>query len=72
VAGESRFAILENTQPERARLLGELAQQDVDERWRYYEQLASMRRSVPHVHHGPGAMPAEEGAPRPAATGDEA
>jgi pyruvate-ferredoxin/flavodoxin oxidoreductase len=72
MAGESRFAILENTQPERARELAELAQRDVDERWRYYEQLASMRRSVPHVHHGPGAMPPDEGAPGTAPTGGEA
>ncbi len=58
VAGETRFAILARTQPDRARELAELAQADVNERWRYYEQLAAMRRSVPHVHHGPGSLPA--------------
>ncbi len=56
-ANETRFAILARTQPDRARDLAELAQADVDERWRYYEQLAAMQRSVPHVHHGPGSLP---------------
>ncbi len=50
VATETRFAILERTDPERAAQLAELAQADADERWRYYEQLAGMRRSVPHVN----------------------
>jgi pyruvate-ferredoxin/flavodoxin oxidoreductase len=49
VAGETRFAILARTQPERAAELAQLAQADVDERWRYYEQLAAMHRSVPHL-----------------------
>ena len=72
VAGETRFAVLTRTHPERARELAELAQQDVDERWRYYEQLAAMRRSVPHVQHGPGALPPDDGTGQPADTGDEA
>ncbi|MEI8334056.1 MAG: pyruvate:ferredoxin (flavodoxin) oxidoreductase [Chloroflexota bacterium] len=50
VAAETRFAILERTHPERAAELADLAQGDADERWRYYEQLAGMRRSVPHLH----------------------
>jgi pyruvate-ferredoxin/flavodoxin oxidoreductase len=49
VATETRFAILERTDPERAHALAELAQADADERWRYYEQMAGMRRSVPHL-----------------------
>jgi pyruvate-ferredoxin/flavodoxin oxidoreductase len=73
VAGETRFAILARTQPERAAELAELGQADVDERWRYYEQLAQMERSVPHVHHGPGALPGAAGEPAgPVTTGDEA
>ena len=48
VAGEARFAILSRTQPERAKELLALQQADVDERWRYYEQLAAMSRTVPH------------------------
>jgi pyruvate-ferredoxin/flavodoxin oxidoreductase len=71
VADETRFAILARTQPARAAELAELAQADVDERWRYYEQLAAMHRSVPHVHHGPGALPTTD-AGTPADTGDEA
>jgi pyruvate-ferredoxin/flavodoxin oxidoreductase len=45
---EARFAMLARTHPERAEQLAALAQSDVDERWRYYEQLASVERTVPH------------------------
>jgi pyruvate-ferredoxin/flavodoxin oxidoreductase len=45
--GEARFAILHRTDPERAAHLTELAQADVDERWRYYCQLAEVERRVP-------------------------
>jgi len=45
---ETRFAVLGRTDPPRARALAELLQQDVDERRRYYEQLASVERTVPH------------------------
>ncbi|HEX2563037.1 MAG TPA: thiamine pyrophosphate-dependent enzyme, partial [Acidimicrobiales bacterium] len=47
VASETRFAILERTHPERAKELAGLLQADADERWRYYEQLAAMRRRIP-------------------------
>jgi pyruvate-ferredoxin/flavodoxin oxidoreductase len=63
VASEARFAILARTQPERAAELAQLVQADVDERWRYYEQLAAMHRSVPHVHHDPEAAPEAESSP---------
>jgi pyruvate-ferredoxin/flavodoxin oxidoreductase len=49
VATETRFAILQRTNPERATELAALAQADADERWRYYEQLAGMHRSIPHI-----------------------
>ncbi len=49
VAEEARFAILARTHPERAEELLRLAQADVDERWRYYEQLAGMARTIPHA-----------------------
>ena len=60
VATEARYAILERTHPDRARDLAELLQADIDERWRYYEQLASMHRTIPHVtpgHAGQEATP---------------
>jgi pyruvate-ferredoxin/flavodoxin oxidoreductase len=44
---EGRFAMLARSDPERARRLLEAAQEDVDERWRYYEQLAGVAR---HAH----------------------
>ncbi len=45
---EGRFAMLARSDPERAEHLFALAQADVDERWRYYEQLAGVERTVPH------------------------
>jgi pyruvate-ferredoxin/flavodoxin oxidoreductase len=50
VATETRFAVLKRTHPERAAELATLAQADADERWRYYQQLAGIERTVPHVH----------------------
>jgi pyruvate-ferredoxin/flavodoxin oxidoreductase len=44
-ASEARFAILGRTHPERYEQLLELMQADIDERWRYYEQLAAMERT---------------------------
>jgi pyruvate-ferredoxin/flavodoxin oxidoreductase len=49
VSTETRFAVLERTHPERAAELAALAQADADERWRYYEQLAGVLRTVPHL-----------------------
>jgi pyruvate-ferredoxin/flavodoxin oxidoreductase len=56
VGTETRFAVLQGTHPERAAELAELAQADADERWHYYQQLAGIERTVPHVSH---AAPAE-------------
>jgi len=47
VATEARFAMLAQAKPEQAQQLLALAQQDVDERWRLYEQLAGVERNVP-------------------------
>jgi pyruvate-ferredoxin/flavodoxin oxidoreductase len=57
VGSEARFAILTRTHPDRAKELLALEQADVDERWRYYEQLAAMARTVPH---GAADVDAEE------------
>jgi pyruvate-ferredoxin/flavodoxin oxidoreductase len=43
--------MLARTDPARSRELIATAQAAVDERWRYYEQLAGIARSIPHVHH---------------------
>jgi pyruvate-ferredoxin/flavodoxin oxidoreductase len=45
---EARFAVLERSDPERAQHLLALAQADADERWRFYEQLANVERTIPH------------------------
>ncbi len=56
---EGRFGVLARSHPERAKELAALAQADVDERWRYYEQLAGLERTVPPVTMD-GAQPDEE------------
>jgi pyruvate-ferredoxin/flavodoxin oxidoreductase len=38
---EMRYKMLERAHPEEAHRLQALAQQDVDERWKYYEQLVT-------------------------------
>lgn len=43
---ETRFAMLARSNPERAEFLARLAQRDVDERWRYYSQLAGVERAL--------------------------
>lgn len=44
---EARFAMLARSKPAEADKLFELAQQDIDERWRLYEQLSGVERAVP-------------------------
>ncbi|MBM3147404.1 MAG: hypothetical protein FJ000_05865, partial [Actinobacteria bacterium] len=44
---EARFAILKRADRERFDHLMALAQADVLERWRFYEQLAEIERTVP-------------------------
>ena len=50
-ASEARFAVLQRTHPERAAELALLAQADADERWHYYQGLAGIERTVPHIEH---------------------
>ncbi len=54
IASEARFAMLSRTHPEESERLFDLIQADVDERWRYYEQLAAVSRSVPSTGGAPG------------------
>jgi pyruvate-ferredoxin/flavodoxin oxidoreductase len=62
VATEARYAVLTRTHPERAAVLGALLQADADERWRYYSQLATVERTVPHVPEADAAaVDASEG-----------
>jgi pyruvate-ferredoxin/flavodoxin oxidoreductase len=46
---EARYAMLARTDPERSAELISLAQAAVEERWRYYEQLAAVERTIPHT-----------------------
>jgi len=43
---EARFAMLVRSNPERAKMLFGLAQQDIDDQWSYYEQLAGIEREI--------------------------
>ncbi|HEU5302334.1 MAG TPA: pyruvate:ferredoxin (flavodoxin) oxidoreductase [Acidimicrobiia bacterium] len=44
---EGRYAMLGRTNPDDAETLRAAAQADVDERWRYYTQLAGIERTLP-------------------------
>jgi pyruvate-ferredoxin/flavodoxin oxidoreductase len=46
---ETRFAVLQRSNPARAEELAELAQADADERYRYYQQLAGIKQTIPHL-----------------------
>jgi pyruvate-ferredoxin/flavodoxin oxidoreductase len=43
---EARFAMLARTDPQRAEQLFALAQQDIDDQWHYYEQMAGVERNI--------------------------
>ncbi|MGB8021057.1 MAG: pyruvate:ferredoxin (flavodoxin) oxidoreductase [Candidatus Nanopelagicales bacterium] len=49
---EARFAMLFRSDPARAKELLARAESDITERWRYYEQLASMHRVAPQPDPG--------------------
>ena len=51
VDSEARFAMLKRSDPERAAALMDLAQRSIDERWRYYEQLSGIQRTL-QAHDG--------------------
>ena len=53
-AAEGRFSMLARANPAHAAELLALAQADVDERWRFYRQLAGIERSVPPSPDGEG------------------
>ena len=61
IATEARFAVLARTHPDRAERLIQLAQADVDERWRYYSQLGTIERTVAHESPGPDDEVVEPG-----------
>jgi pyruvate-ferredoxin/flavodoxin oxidoreductase len=46
---EARFAMLARTDPEAFERLMAMAEDDARERWRYYEQLATLPRTAPHL-----------------------
>ncbi len=62
-AKEARFAMLARVNPEHAAKLMRLAQEDIDEQRRYYEQLAGVERSVSPSEHGPAGEWREEDLP---------
>jgi pyruvate-ferredoxin/flavodoxin oxidoreductase len=64
LASEARFAILGRTQPERAQRMLELIQADVDERWRYYQQLTTVARCIPDESQQDTSVEAVAGQPQ--------
>jgi pyruvate-ferredoxin/flavodoxin oxidoreductase len=46
---EARFAMLARTDPDEFDRLMTVAEEDARERWRYYEQLATLPRTAPHL-----------------------
>jgi pyruvate-ferredoxin/flavodoxin oxidoreductase len=62
-AAEARFAILSRTDPAEFDRLMTIAEEDARERWRYYEELAKIPRTAPHLPPRPGdaGRTAEEG-----------
>ena len=56
MASEARFAILGRTHPDRAERLFDLVQADVDERWRHYEQLTTVSRTIPTEPDGKSSV----------------
>ena len=46
--GETRFTMLQRSDPARAATLAALAQSDADERWRHYSQISGLERTVVH------------------------
>ncbi len=57
---EARYAMLARTDPDRAELLQGQAQEDVDARWRLYEQLAEVERGT---EDAPAESPEEDPTP---------
>lgn len=49
---EARFAMLELTNPAEARRMHQGAQDDIDERWRFYQQAAGLERRAPELPSG--------------------
>lgn len=47
---EARFAALVRTNPEQADRLFQLAQQDIDDQWHFYEQMAGVERDIQPIH----------------------
>jgi len=54
---EARFAMLQRTAPQESDRLLNLMQADIDERWKWYSQLAEIKRRVPDEATGNGHGP---------------
>jgi pyruvate-ferredoxin/flavodoxin oxidoreductase len=65
---EARFGILARTDPDEFDRLMTIAEQDARERWRFYEQLATLPRTAPHLPPRPAgdgaAGHAQQGGPQ--------
>jgi pyruvate-ferredoxin/flavodoxin oxidoreductase len=59
LASEPRFAMLKRSDPERAEALWKRAHADVEERWRYYSQMAAVERALTQDAPAGNDAPAE-------------
>jgi pyruvate-ferredoxin/flavodoxin oxidoreductase len=66
---EGRFAMLAQADPERAKALVKAAQVDIDARWKYYEQVAGVHRTVTEGEEDAEELRAEAPASPPAVGG---
>ena len=58
---EARFSMLARSDPSRSAELLDLAQQEIDERWRYYEQLAGVERALHRPHRAAADETGDDG-----------
>lgn len=58
-AKEARFSMVARSNPERAELLFDLAQKDIDDQWHYYEQMAGVQRNMANGHARPATEECE-------------
>jgi pyruvate-ferredoxin/flavodoxin oxidoreductase len=65
---EARYSMLARSDPERSAMLLALAQEEIDERWRYYEQLAGVERML----HEPRAVAVDAIEDEPESEDDDA
>jgi pyruvate-ferredoxin/flavodoxin oxidoreductase len=68
---EARYAMLARSDQQRSDELLDLAQAGIDERWRFYEQLTGVERTVPHVVDADEVLQHDRDTPVEVGAGDD-